>query len=91
MNKAQLVEKLAKKMSLPKCQTECFLDATLDLIQNTVSSGEEIKIVGFGTFSRLLRKERKGRNPKTGEVVKIPGAKIPRFKPGKDFRQLVKK
>jgi len=89
MNKAQLIEKLALKTSLTKSQTEEILDATIEIIQKAVAKGDEVKLVGFGTFSRLSRKGRRGRNPKTGEPVEIPGGKVPRFKPGKDFRSLL--
>ena len=90
MNKAQLIEQLANKINLPKSQSETVLDAALDIIQKTVSKGEEVKLVGFGTFCRLARKTRTGRNPKTGQSVVIPGAKIPRFRPGKEFKDRVK-
>jgi DNA-binding protein HU-beta len=87
MNKAQLIEKLAQKTRMTKAQSESLLDATLDIIQKAVSRGEEVKLVGFGTFTRLSRKGRTGRNPKTGAPVNIPGSKVPRFKPGKEFKQ----
>lgn len=90
MNKAQLIEQLSVKTSLPKSQSELVFDAALDIIQKTVSKGEEVKLVGFGTFCRLARKTRTGRNPKTGQSVVIPGAKIPRFRPGKEFKDRVK-
>jgi DNA-binding protein HU-beta len=89
MNKAQLIEKIASKTQMTKSQSEALLDATLEVIQRAVAKGEEVKLVGFGTFSRMSRKSRQGRNPKTGEPVAIPGAKIPRFKPGKEFKDLV--
>lgn len=89
MNKGQLVEKLAAKTNLSKSQAENLLDATLEIIQKTVAKGDEVKLVGFGTFSRLNRKGRTGRNPKTGAPVEIPGAKVPRFKPGKEFKDSV--
>jgi DNA-binding protein HU-beta len=89
MNKAQLIEKVAEKTGLTKTQSEEFLDATLQIIQKSVAKGDEVKLVGFGTFSRLNRKSRNGRNPKTGAPVVIPGAKVPRFKPGKDFKDLL--
>ncbi len=90
MNKAQLVDQLASRTRLTKSQSENVLDAALEIIQKTVSKGEEVKLVGFGTFSRLARKSRTGRNPKTGQSVAIPGGKIPRFRPGKDFKDQVK-
>lgn len=89
MNKAQLVQKLSEKTNLTKSQSEAFLDATLEIIQKVVAKGDEVKLVGFGTFSRANRKARNGRNPKTGAPVTIPGAKVPRFKPGKDFKDLL--
>ena len=89
MNKAQLIEKVAEKTGLTKTQSEEFLDATLQIIQKSVAKGDEVKLVGFGTFSRLHRKSRNGRNPKTGAPVVIPGSKVPRFKPGKDFKDLL--
>lgn len=89
MNKAELVSKLSQKTQMTKIQAESLLDATLALIQNTVAKGEEVKLVGFGTFSKTNRKARKGRNPKTGETVVIPGTNVPRFKPGKDFKDLL--
>lgn len=91
MNKAQFVEKIAKSTNLTKTRTELVLDAAFDLIQKSVSKGEEVKIVGFGTFDRSERKSRNGRNPKTGSQITIPAAKVPRFRPGKDFKSLVNK
>ncbi len=90
MNKAQLVEKVAQKTLLTKSQSEEVLDAALEIISNVVSKGDEVKIVGFGTFSRRTRKARPGRNPKTGMSLEIPATRVPKFKPGKDFRDLVR-
>jgi DNA-binding protein HU-beta len=89
MNKAQLIEKLSGKTQLTKTQSELVLDAALEIIQNAVAKGDDVKLVGFGTFSLLQRKSRQGRNPKTGAPVDIPGTQVPRFKPGKDFKTLV--
>ncbi len=90
MNKAQLVEKVAELTHTTKQQSEQILDATLEVIQKTVSKGDEVKLVGFGSFSRTTHKARSGRNPKTGASVQIPGGRIPRFKPGKEFKDQVK-
>ena len=90
MNKAQLIELVAEKTKTTRNQSELILDAAIEVIQSTVYKGNDVKLVGFGTFSRLLRKSRTGRNPKTGESVKIPGTRIPRFKPGKEFKESVK-
>lgn len=86
MNKAQLVEQVAEKTKCTKAQAELILDATLETIQETLQKGAEVKLVGFGTFSRSARKPRQGRNPKTGQTVKIPSAYVPRFKAGKDLK-----
>lgn len=91
VNKAELIEKVAKQTKLPKSQSESILNATLEIIQKAVSSGDEVKLVGFGTFDRSLRKARNGRNPKTGSVLVIPETEVPRFRPGKDFKQRLKK
>ena len=90
MNKSELIELVAKKVKLPKTQSESVLNATLEVIQNAVSKGEEVKIVGFGTFDRTLRKSRNGRNPKTGKTLVIPETEVPRFRPGKDFKEKLK-
>lgn len=90
MNKAELIEKVAKKTTLTKVQSEQVIDAALEVISKAVSKGDEVKLVGFGTFSRTVRKSRPGRNPKTGTELIIPAAKVPKFKPGKDFRDLCK-
>lgn len=86
MNKAQLIERVAEKTSSTKSQAELVLDATLEAIQEALQEGEEVKLVGFGTFSRASRKARQGRNPKTGATVKIPSSYVARFKPGKDLK-----
>ncbi len=90
MNKAQLIEKLAKHNETTKAETERFLDATLDIIKKTVKKGDEVKLVGFGTFAKHKRKARVGRNPQTGKAIKIPAAWYPKFRPGSDFKTLVK-
>lgn len=86
MNKAQLIELVSERTKSTKSQSELILDATLKVIQEALKKGDEVKLVGFGTFSRSTRKPRQGRNPKTGETVKIPSAYVPRFKPGKDLK-----
>lgn len=89
MNKAELIERISKKAKMNKTQTENILDAAIDIIQGTISEGGEVKIVGFGTFDRAARKERNGRNPKTGTSIVIPATRVPRFRPGKEFRTMV--
>lgn len=90
MNKAELIDKVSQRTSMTKTQSELLLDAALEVISKTVAKGDEVKLVGFGTFSRAARKSRPGRNPKTGTKVTIPATKVPKFKAGKDFRDLCK-
>lgn len=87
MNKAELIDRLAKHTALSKNRSEEIINATLEIISKAVSQGQEVKLVGFGTFSRLKKKERVGRNPKTGQTVSIPATVVPRFKPGKEFKE----
>ena len=89
MNKAQLVDKLAQETKLTKAQAESVLDATLEAIKKTVAKGDDVKLVGFGTFSRGKRKARTGRNPQTGAAITIPASRVPRFKAGKEFKEQV--
>lgn len=90
MNKAQLIEKIASQTEMTKAQTERMLDATLDTIKKSVKKGDEVKLVGFGTFAKQKRKARMGRNPQTGKTIKIPAQWYPKFRPGADFKTLVK-
>ena len=89
MNKAELIERVSRKTKTTKTQAEFILDAAIEIIQKAVSSGEDVKIVGFGTFDRASRKQRNGRNPKTGTTMVIPASQVPRFRPGKEFKSLV--
>lgn len=86
MNKSQLIELVAEKTGSTKAYAELILDATLDVITEALQNGEEVKLVGFGNFSKMARKSRQGRNPKTGASVKIPGSFVAKFKPGKDLK-----
>jgi DNA-binding protein HU-beta len=65
------------------------LDQTLETIKKVVAKGDDVKLVGFGTFSRGKRKARTGRNPQTGAAISIPACKVPRFKAGKEFKEFV--
>lgn len=86
MNKAQLVEKVAAATGSTKTQTEKIIDALVETIRGEVTTGEDVKLVGFGTFTRTKRKERKGHNPQTGEQIQIPGGWYPKFRPGTEFK-----
>lgn len=90
MNKAELIATIATQTKISKITAETCLDATLRIIQKTVASNEEVKLVGFGTFSKVIRQSKPGRNPKTGEIHIIPTTPLPRFKPGKEFKDFIK-
>ena len=89
MNKKELVEAIADRVSLPRKTVNNVLGATLDVITETIAKGEDVVLVGFGTFKTLERKEREGRNPKTGESLLIPATVKPSFSAGKTLKELV--
>ncbi len=89
MNKADLVERISEVTRIPKVQIDEVITATCKVIAETVASGREVKLVGFGTFDVLQRQERAGRNPQTGLQMTIPAAKVPRFRPGKEFKEIM--
>jgi DNA-binding protein HU-beta len=90
MNKAQLIEKIAADSKLTKAQTENVLNCALDHIKKAVKKGDDVKIVGFGTFTRAKRKARMGRNPQTGKAIKIAASNYPKFRAGAEFKNLVR-
>lgn len=90
MNKAELTSALADKGGLSKAAAGQSLDALIDVISRTLKRGEKITVVGFGVFSVRKRVARTGRNPKTGDPVKIPAAKTPIFKAGKALKDAIK-
>ncbi len=90
MNKAELIEAVATHTNTTKAQAERLLDATLDIIKKNVKKGDEVKLVGFGTFTKAKRKARMGRNPQTGKAIKIPATSYPKFRPGAEFKEIVR-
>lgn len=91
MTKAELIDKIASGAGLSKADASRALDATLDAVKASLKKGQKVTLVGFGTFSVSKRKARKGRNPKTGQVINIPASKSPKFSAGKAFKDAVKK
>jgi DNA-binding protein HU-beta len=89
MNKAELIEQIAKDAGLTKAQANETLDALTDAIITTLKKGDKVTLVGFGTFSVTQRAARNGRNPQTGEVIKIKATKSPKFKAGKEFAEKI--
>ncbi|PWU15610.1 MAG: DNA-binding protein [Bdellovibrio sp.] len=90
MNKQQLIEKIASEAHLPKAQCEAVLNYCWETIKKTVKKGDDVKIVGFGTFTKAKRKARTGRNPQTGKAIKIPASWAPKFRAGAEFKEMVK-
>jgi DNA-binding protein HU-beta len=90
MTKAELVSKIASSAELTKAEAAKALDATLDAIKEALKKGQKVTLVGFGSFYVSKRKARKGRNPRTGQEIKIPATKVPKFTAGKSLKEVVK-
>jgi len=90
MTKAELIDKIASATGLSKVDASKTLDSTLNAVKGALKKGQKVTLVGFGTFSVSKRKSRKGRNPRTGEVITIPATKIPKFIAGKALKDAVK-
>lgn len=89
MNKAELVDAIAKKTGETKRMTEGFVDAFTETIMDAVAKGEKVSIVGFGNFEKKHREARTGRNPRTGQTIQIAAKSYPSFTPGKGFKDQV--
>ena len=91
MNKQDLVAIVAKKADISKQKAAETVDAVIDAIKASLKKGDDVRLVGFGTFSVAQRAATTGRNPRTGEPIKIPASKQPKFKAGKDLKEAVNK
>lgn len=89
MNKGDLVDRVSAKANVTKKETDAILSAALEAIADAVAGGEKVTLVGFGSFEPRKRKEREGRNPKTGEAMQIPETIVPAFAAGKLFKEKV--
>jgi DNA-binding protein HU-beta len=89
MNKGELVDAIADKANVTKKEADAVLTAILDTILDTVSSGDKVSLVGFGTFEVRDRQAREGRNPQTGDAIQIPATRVPAFSAGKLFKERV--
>lgn len=89
MNKQELIRKIAQDSEVSQRDASVMLDSTLEAIMAAVAAGEKIQLVGFGTFEAKERKARTGRNPLTGELIDIPAATVPVFRPGVIFKEKV--
>ncbi len=85
MNKAELIATLAEEAGITKTQANTALDAFVDAVTKTLKKGDKVTLVGFGTFSVSKRAARNGRNPQTGDVIKIKARKVAKFKAGKEL------
>ncbi len=90
MNRNELVSKMAGAAGVSKAKAEKALVAFVEAISKTLKGGKKVSLVGFGTFSVSKRAARTGRNPRTGASIKIPAAKIPKFKAGKGLKDAIK-
>ena len=89
MNKTQLIDVIADKADLSKAQAKAALESTLAAITESLKEGDAVQLVGFGTFTVAKRAASTGRNPRTGEAIKIPASKQPKFKAGKELKDTV--
>ena len=90
MNKAELVEEVANQTGLTRRISREAVDGVTSVITDSLTRGEKITLVGFGTFQVMERKARRGVNPQTRETIQIPAKKVPKFKPGKGLKDRVK-
>lgn len=90
MNKTELVAAVATKTDLSKKDAEAAVKAVIDSVTEALADGEKVALVGFGTFDVKERAARTGKNPRTGEAIEIPAAKVPSFKAGSALKDAVK-
>ncbi len=91
MNKNDLIAAVASATDMSKADAATAVDGVFSSVTNALSSGEEVRLVGFGTFSVAQRAASEGRNPRTGEKIQIPASKQPKFKAGKGLKDAVNK
>lgn len=93
MNKAELVKAMVNECEnkIAQANAEDLLNTFLNIVKREVAAGNQVQLMGFGTFTTYERAERNGKNPQTGEDMTIPACVIPKFKPGKTFKDAVKK
>ncbi len=90
MNKNELIAKVATDTQMTKADVQRVIEATLEATKKSVKKGEEVRLIGFGTFVRAKRNARKGRNPQTGKEIQIKAHWTPRFRPGKEFKEYLR-
>ncbi|MBM4147228.1 MAG: HU family DNA-binding protein [Nitrospira sp.] len=90
MNKAEIVAKISDEVGVSKSEVNKVIDSLFQKIGKSLKKGDPVTFVGFGTFKTIRRKSRKGRNPRTGAAITIPAAKVPKFTPGKTFKDSIR-
>ncbi len=91
MNKQELVTHVSQNSGLTKADAERALDATIEAVTSALKSGDDVRLVGFGTFTTAERQKSEGRNPRTGEKINIPATRLPKFRAGKQLKDAVAK
>ena len=91
MNKAELVDAMAKETNLTKKDVESVLNSFVNQVSGALAKKDKVQLVGFGTFETRKRAARTGHNPQTGETLKIAASTVPAFKPGKALKEKVNK
>lgn len=89
MNRAELIDEIAAQTKQSKASCERWLDAFLATVTKNMQKNDGVKLVGFGTFATAKRKARVGRNPQTGEEIKIPARTVPVFRPGVNLKESI--
>ncbi|MBK1726694.1 HU family DNA-binding protein [Halorhodospira neutriphila] len=89
MNKSELIEAVADSADLSKAAASRAVDAMVESVTDALREGDQVTLVGFGTFTVRDRAARTGRNPQTGETIQIPASKVPGFKPGKALKDAI--
>lgn len=89
MNKSEFIDAVAQNADIPKSTAQKAVDSMVDVIGNALRRGDQVSLVGFGTFLTRQREARQGRNPRTGETINIRASRVPSFKAGKALKDTV--
>ena len=89
MNKSQLISAVSDKTDITKSDVEVVIASVINTIEDAVKSGDQVQLIGFGTFKPIKRAARTGNNPQTGKTMKIPAKIVPKFVPGSKFKNMV--
>ncbi len=90
MNKADIISKVHEVLDTTKTEAEKVVDTVFETITNAMKDGDQVSIAGFGIFEAKMRDAREARNPRTGEVVKVPAMRVPKFRAAKSLKESVK-